>query len=61
MRNAYEMLVEISDGKSGLQELIPHIEVKKAMKWRMRAICVLRRILKWSRILRSIAEFNWGN
>jgi len=29
MRNAYEMLVEISDGKSGLQELNPHIEVKK--------------------------------
>lgn len=29
MRNAYEMLVEISDGKSGLQELISHTEVKK--------------------------------
>jgi len=29
MTNAYEMLVEISDGKSGLQELISHTEVKK--------------------------------
>jgi hypothetical protein len=29
MRNAYEMLIEISDGKSGLQELISHTEAKK--------------------------------